>query len=149
MTERSKKMISELCTEAQHIFTKFIENLDHYLGEENYIIFEGKRSIEKQEAYYAQGRKTIEYVNELRKKVGLYALSESENKNRVTWTMNSKHIDGLAMDILPLNNAGNPTWDYVSFKKEFDLIIFCGKRFGLISGSDWEPPDIPHFEYNT
>ena len=47
-------------------------------------IIETVRSEDVQKAYYAQGRESLETVNELRKKAGLYLLSESENKKIIT-----------------------------------------------------------------
>lgn len=70
-----------------------------------FIVNEGKRTIETQTAYYAQGRKTLEEVNRLRKIAGLNNIAESQNKHTVTKTMNSKHIKGEAVDLYPITNG--------------------------------------------
>lgn len=72
MTQRSIKKLAELDTAAQMVFEGFLRRLDAELGDDRYIVFEGRRSKETQEAYYAQGREPLEKVNALRKAVGLY-----------------------------------------------------------------------------
>jgi hypothetical protein len=150
MTERSKKMLLELDPRVQPIFKDFLRRLDATLGDDQYIIFEGRRTIAVQQAYFAQGRQPLEEVNRLRQIAGLWLLrSENDNKNPITWTMDSKHINGLAVDVLPVNGAGNPTWDLTHFRLPFETIRDCGKMAGLICGADWASPhtDWPHYEF--
>lgn len=66
----------------------------------------------------------------------------------ITWSIKSKHIDGLAMDVVPVDGAGNPTWDLAHFFKTFQKIRDCGFAAGLICGADWPVPktDWPHYE---
>ena len=147
MTERSKRMLGELDSRARPVFEDFLKRLDEALGDDQYIVFEGRRSILVQEAYFAQGRKPLEEVNRLRGLAGLWLLrSENDNKRQITWTMKSKHIDGLAMDVLPVDGRGNPTWDLAHLLKQFETIRDCGKAAGLICGADWSPADWPHYE---
>ena len=147
MTERSKNMLNKLDSRARPIFFDFISRLDLALGDDQYIIFEGRRTVRVQEAYYAQGRKTLEEVNQLRTAAGLYLLRSEKDNYIITWTIKSKHIDGLAMDVLPVNGAGNPTWDLAHFKRQFEIIRDCGNEAGLICGADWIPnTDWPHYE---
>jgi hypothetical protein len=146
MTERSIRMLSELNSLAQPIFEGFLLCLDKELGEARYIVYEGIRSKLKQEAYFAQGRQGLGAVNALRKQVGLYLLTSEAQNYIITWTLKSKHIDGLAMDITPVNGAGEPTWDLGHFWNTFVKIRDCGRNVGLVCGADWKPPDWPHYE---
>jgi hypothetical protein len=141
-------MIEELDRRAQPVFTDFLLRLDLYLGENQYIVFEGRRSLKVQQAYYAQGRKALEEVNSLRKQAGLYLLRSEADNYAITWTLKSKHIDGLAMDVLPVDGAGNPTWDLAHYREAFEQIRFCGKEAELVCGADWPSPqtDWPHYE---
>jgi len=148
MTERSKKMLAALDEKAIPVFENFLLKLDTALGEDRYIVFEGRRAVAVQEAYYAQGRELLATVNELRRKAGLYLLRSEKDNYIITWTKNSKHIDGLAMDVLPVDGAGNPTWDLAHFKEQFDVIRGCGKAAGLNCGADWVQADYPHYEVN-
>jgi hypothetical protein len=147
MTERSKRMLTELDPAAQPIFKKFLEQLDNVLGDDKYIVFEGRRRTEVQNAYYAQGREFLEEVNKKRAAAGLYLLQSERDNYVITWTLFSKHIAGLAMDVLPVDGRGNPTWDLAHYRKSFETIRDCGKQAGLVCGADWSPnTDWPHYE---
>jgi len=111
-------------------------------------IFTGAKNVaEQNRAYYAQGRKPLDEVNELRKKAGLYLLrSEKDNKDPIMQTLVSKHMAGLAMDVVPLDGGGKPTWDLGHYEKQFKTIRDCGRAAGLVCGADWKWADWPHYE---
>ena len=148
MTQRSIRMLAELDPIAQPVFKNFLNRLDVELGDDRYIVFEGRRSIKTQEAYYAQGRKPLDEVNALRKAAGLYLLRSENDNYLITWTLNSKHIEGIAMDVIPVDGAGNPTWDLAHFGNIYVTIKDCGCAAGLICGAHWPAPktDWPHYE---
>lgn len=148
MTGRTKKMISELDRRAQFAFTRMCKLLDERLSEEGYYVFEGLRKKEVQEAYYAQGRESLSQVNEKRVKAGLYLLRSEKQNYKITWTLSSKHLEGKAMDVLPLTAEGNPTWDLAHFRAQFEIIRDCGREAGLECGADWETDkqDWPHYQ---
>ena len=148
MTERTKRMLEELDPMAQPIFRKFIEALDSVHGDDRYYVFEGRRSTQVQEAYYAQGRKPLNEVNELRKLAGLYLLRSERDNYTITWTLKSKHLEGLAMDIVPMKADGNPTWDMAHYSDAFVIITFTARNLGLECGADWPgtQKDWPHFQ---
>lgn len=108
-----------------------------------YRIHETLRTLDVQMAYYAQGRKPLISVNILRNKVGLYLLSEEENKKIITWTMNSKHLDGLAIDVVPTRN-GRLWWNAPDEK--WKEIAEISKECGLNAGYYWKQHDSPHHE---
>ena len=148
MTQRSIKMLAALDTAAQPVFKDFLTRLDKEVGDDRYIVFEGRRSKHVQEAYYAQGRKSLVEVNAIRKTAGLYLLKSEKDNYEITWTLKSKHLDGLAMDVLPVDGKGNPTWDLAHYRKTFQKIRDCGFAAGLVCGADWAAPktDWPHYE---
>jgi len=148
MTERSKRMLAGLEPSVRPKFEEFLERLDKALGDELYVVYESRRSALVQEAYYAQGRKPLDEVNALRRDVGLFELRGEKDNYKITWTLKSKHIDGLAMDVVPVDGAGNPTWDTAHYRKAFEAIRDSGFAAGLICGADWPAPetDWPHFE---
>lgn len=101
------------------------------------FVVEGLRSKERQAELYAQGRTKPGKV--------------------VTWTLQSKHIDGRAVDLAPMIN-GAIDW---SDTKKFDAIAKAmqdaGKELGVAVrwGADWDgdgkprekgETDSPHFE---
>ena len=119
-----------------------------------YAIIETRRTQETQDAYYAQGRKPKEEINAMRSKIGLYLLGDDEAKRIVTQTKNSKHILGLAIDIIPtINNA--PLWTVNTpekiklYKRMGEIGISCGLDWGGswtpfdVNGLGW---DLPHFQ---
>lgn len=102
-----------------------------------FMVVEGLRTKQRQQQLYAQGRTTKGQV--------------------VTWTLNSKHIDGLAVDLAPVVN-GKIDW---SDSKKFDEIakaMFMAAaetKVPLRWGADWnrngvprekKETDSPHFE---
>ncbi len=146
MTVRSIKILEGLDSAAQPIFREFLKLLDAELGDARYIAIEGRRLLAVQEAYHAQGRESLEDVNKKRSAAGLYLLRSEQDNYIITWTLKSKHIDGLAMDVVPTDGAGNPTWDLAHYRKTFETIRDCGKKAGLTCGADWNPPDWPHYQ---
>jgi len=147
MTENSVKKLEGLSSTAQPVFKEFLNLLDKELGEDRYVVFEGRRSVLVQEAYYAQGREPLEDVNKKRAAAGLYLLRSEKDNYVITWTLKSKHIDGLAMDVLPADGMGNPTWDFAHYRSVFETIRDCGRRAGLTCGADWTAtPDWPHYQ---
>ena len=146
MTERSVKKLEGLSSVAQPVFKEFLNLLDAELGEDRYIVYEGRRTVAVQEAYYAQGRESLEDVNKKRSAAGLFSLQSERDNYPITQTLRSKHIDGLAMDVVPVDGKGNPTWDLAHYYKFFAVIKDCGKKVGLTCGADWNPPDWPHYQ---
>lgn len=101
------------------------------------MVVEGVRTKQRQAELYAQGRTTPGKI--------------------VTWTMQSKHIEGRAVDLAPLVN-GAIDWNDL---KKFDTIAkamqAAAKELGVAIrwGADWNQngkprekgeTDSPHFE---
>jgi peptidoglycan L-alanyl-D-glutamate endopeptidase CwlK len=80
----------------------------------------------------------------------LYSRGRTKPGRKVTWTMKSKHIEGLAFDIA-ICKDGVPVWDG---KVDVDLdgvpdyleAGIIGESLGLVWGGRWKSPDYPHFE---
>jgi len=74
----------------------------------------------------------------------LYAQGRTKPGNIVTWTRKSKHIDGLAFDIV-IMESGKPDWNIKN--KKWARAGLIGKEAGLSWGGSWEKnKDYPHFE---
>jgi hypothetical protein len=97
---------------------------------------------------HAQGREPLVAVNAKRAEAGLYLLRGDADNYQITWTLKSRHIDGLAMDVLPVDGRGNPTWDLSHYRQQFTAISKCARDAGLECGADWPAPktDWPHYE---
>ena len=119
------------------------------------------RTVDEQVALYAQGRKKLDAVNILRVEAGLPVITEKENKQPVTWTLNSKHLIDLddgnpdndqsrAFDIA-ISPGGKPVWDVKVDVNQDHLPDYIqageiGESCGLRWGGRFKKPDYPHFE---
>lgn len=107
------------------------------LTDVDFMVVEGFRTKERQRVLYNQGRTT--------------------DGPKVTWTMNSKHCQGLAVDLVPWVN-GKIDW---TAGKNFDEINRAMTQaahqlgFNIRWGADWDSDgkprekgetDSPHFE---
>jgi len=68
----------------------------------------------------------------------------------VSWTQRSKHLDGLAIDVVPysLYDAHGPdklNWD--ASAPVWKKIGLIGERAGMRWGGRWKQRDMGHFEY--
>mgnify|MGYP003395680363 CR=1 FL=1 len=80
----------------------------------------------------------------------LYARGRTKPGRKVTWTLKSKHLDGLAFDIV-ICKDGIPDWDVKADVDEDGIPDYTeagqiGEACGLVWGGRWETPDFPHFE---
>lgn len=101
------------------------------------MVVEGLRSKERQAELYAQGRTKPGKV--------------------VTWTMQSKHIDGRAVDLAPLIDGAIDWNDLKKFDAIAKAMATAAKELGVSIrwGADWNQngkprekgeTDSPHFE---
>ena len=68
----------------------------------------------------------------------------------VSWTTHSKHLDGLAIDVVPfqqfvLHGIQKVQWD--GMDPVWGQMGRIGKAIGLRWGGDWTQRDLGHFEY--
>lgn len=115
------------------------------LGVKGIIIVEGKRELTTQMAYYSRGRMKTEDVRAMFAAARLWKLTDTEAQTKVTWTLKSKHLDGLAVDIAP-SKDGKAIW-WSAPPAVWQRMGAIGKSFGLAWGGDWKDTrDCPHFE---
>ena len=102
-----------------------------------FMVVEGLRSKERQAILYAQGRTTA--------------------GAKVTWTLKSKHIDGLAVDLAPIKDGKIDWQDLKKFDAIAKAMFEAAKILGVDVrwGADWDrdgkprergESDSPHFE---
>lgn len=109
------------------------------------LITEAFRPQAEQDAYFAQGRQSLNEVNELRGMAGLDPINDEENSKIVTKTLSSKHTERIAFDIVNTVN-GYPDWNDDAF---YEWAAKIYKEIGLSWGGDWHSfKDKPHFEKN-
>lgn len=119
------------------------------------------RTYMEQVALFAQGREPLDYVNDLRKKAGLPKITVEQNRAKVAWTMNSKHIvnpdderldndKSRALDFCILNK-GKASWDVkadVSGNQvsDYEDCARVAEALGFKAGARFKNPDICHIE---
>jgi hypothetical protein len=120
-----------------------------------YSILETRRSPLVQRAYYAQGREPLNAINKKRADAGLYLLGEAEGKRIITWTRKSLHLDGFALDVVPVNSNGSIPWSIkdATIAARWMALGEVGERHGFEWGGRWTPlnawglgRDLPHFQ---
>lgn len=137
-TATDRKM-SSLNLRAQKAFNLFLTECKK--NGLNVLVTETKRSQERQNYLYCQGR-TISQV--VAKGISKEFATKycNPNANKVTWTLKSNHSSGMAIDICK-NVKGQEYSDATFFKQ-------CGEiaaELGITWGGIWKSsPDTPHFE---
>jgi peptidoglycan L-alanyl-D-glutamate endopeptidase CwlK len=103
----ASRKVEDLCPEMQSICREWMRQMDE--TGIDYIITCTRRTPADQETLYAQGRTTPGHI--------------------VTWTLNSRHIPGEALDFCILVN-GKIDWSMVH-KDLWDHAVEIGKSLGL------------------
>jgi len=108
------------------------------------------RTTDEQVALFAQGRESLESVNEKRSKAFLKPLAAEDNSYVITKcdgiNNKSNHQSGLAIDVVPLDSRNNPYWPPNS-SFSWVTIAVTMKKYGFNWGGDWKQfPDYPHYE---
>lgn len=118
----------------------------HELGAADVLVVETRRDLSTQMAYFARGRMAPDDVRTMFAAAGLWSLTDKETQTPVTWTLKSKHIDGLAIDLCPSKDGKACWWDApdVVWQRMAQIAEDCG----VAAGYRWAPPkqDRPHFE---
>ncbi len=102
-----------------------------------FMVVEGLRTKQRQQQLYAQGRTTKGKI--------------------VTWTLKSKHLDGLAVDLAPIQNGQIDWTDLAKFDAMAKAMFAAAAELGIKIrwGADWNQngrprekgeSDSPHFE---
>lgn len=134
----NEEKIATLVPELQTKCVAFIEKANEWLAsqpmwtEYRVMIGEARRTLEYQAGLYSEGR----YWNVS----GKIWIKES-NENQVTWTMESKHIEGKAFDIFLMDKSHMASWPTAASSINKDMWIALaniGKDLGLFPGALWE-----------
>lgn len=107
------------------------------------VVAETLRELAVQMAYFSRSRMSADNVAAMYKAAGLYAIKPDEANRAATWTLESKHLKGEALDIVP-HRAGRPWWNAPAVV--WERMGEIGERHGLTWGGRWKNKDTPHFE---
>ena len=106
------------------------------------LVVETYRPKERQYYLYGQGRSVATCIGAGMPKS--YAQKYARGGNKVTWTLNSIHIQRCAVDLIPQRN-GKAIWN--SNDKDTKKIIEIMESVGFEAGANWSSsPDSPHFQ---
>lgn len=120
--ERSNNNLSTVCPSIQQLAQCAI-----YETNVDFMVIEGYRPQERQNELYAKGR-TVE-------------------GKKVTWTLNSRHTSGMAIDVVALNN-GEIDWTVPPYKKINEAFNKCSNKLDIpyVWGGTFKGKDWGHFE---
>jgi hypothetical protein len=108
------------------------------------LLSEGRRALLTQCLYALQGRLGEIPFADLEwacKQAGIRA----PGTGKITWTLRSRHIDGRAVDIVPVRN-GTALWTYAGNEAAHNAIAAVMKKHGFKWGGDWKEKDWQHYE---
>jgi hypothetical protein len=113
------------------------------MGVDGIAVSETMRHLSTQMAYYSRGRMPVPDVQAMYKAAGLWNINEEEAKKHITWTLESKHLQGRALDLVPLRHGS--TW-WIAPNSVWNRMGEIGEQHGLSWGGRWKHKDSPHFE---
>lgn len=123
------------------------------------IIGSGMRNAEEQNALYAQGRESLQHVNELRLRAKLPPLKQAENLKPVTYAKSGSSYHNLPEMLVGdggsrVTRAYGYAVDIVDRKRGWDIgkpkfwsdLGSLAKKYGCEWGGDWKKPDPAHVQ---
>ena len=113
------------------------------MGVDGIAVSETMRHLSTQMAYYSRGRMPVPDVKAMYAAAGLWKISDKEAVKSITWTLESKHLLGKAIDLVPLRRGS--TW-WIAPDSVWSRMGEIGEQHGLSWGGRWKKRDTPHFE---
>lgn len=109
------------------------------------LLVETYRSQERQNYLYCQGRNVSQATAK-----GIsssFAKLYCRSGAHVTWTLNSKHKNRCAVDLIPQRKVkGRWTAIWNTSDAEFKKIVTIMEKYGFEAGIKWSTPDGDHFQ---
>lgn len=107
------------------------------------LLVETYRSKERQYFLFGKGR-TVKQCTEAGMTLNYAETYAKPGDAKVTWTLNSIHIQKKAVDLIPLRK-GKAVWNAAD--PETQTIISIMKKYGFEAGADWTgTPHSTHFQ---
>lgn len=113
------------------------------ISEVDFMVTQGLRTFDEQARLYGKGRTRAQMAA---KQLPMeYA---KPNERKVTWTMNSNHMTGRAVDLGAWVDGGL-SWDERYYPPIATAVkaAACAQGVRIVWGGDWSTTkDLPHFE---
>lgn len=145
LSKRSLDKLAGVKPEMASVVKRAIE-----LTEVDFVVVQGNRTLDEQKRLYGQGRNAAQCAA-----AGVPKNYAQPSAPKVTWTLNSNHIGGRAVDLAPYVN-GAIEWDNSGklglYPKINDAMKRAAAELGVKIGwgGDWQKtPDRPHFELQS
>lgn len=128
----------------QQVVTRALE-----LSPIDFMVLEGKRTPERQRELYGQGRTTAQCTA-----AGISVKYAKPHLQKVTWTLNSNHFTGRAVDLVPFPVDWKDVAKFDAIAKAMNAAA-VELGIGIRWGADWDDDgkprekgesDSPHFE---
>lgn len=117
------------------------------ISQVDFVVVQGNRTLDEQKRLYGKGRTAAQCVAK-----GVPAAYARPTEAKVTWTLNSNHIGGKAIDVAPYVDGGIQ-WDDSGKRGLWPKIAAAFKQAAkelnirITWGGDWTTTkDRPHFE---
>lgn len=140
LSTRSLNTLATVDERMQRVVKRAIE-----LTTVDFMVIQGRRTWDEQAKLYGKGRTVAQMVAK-----GLPMNYADPGVPKVTWTMNSNHLSGRAVDLVAWVD-GKISWD--TTKGYYQVIAHAMKAaariegVNIIWGGDWvTTKDYPHFE---
>ena len=116
------------------------------MGIKHVFVVEGRRALPTQMAYFSRSRMAPANVLAMYRAAGLAPITGAEALRPVTWTLDSKHLAGLSMDLAPSRDGRTIWWG--APPEVWHRMGLIGQAYGLECGLDWpaDKKDPGHYE---
>ena len=105
-------------------------------GVVGWLVVETRRELSVQMAYFSRGRMAPDHVRMMYDAAGIkQQLTDKETQTAITTTLKSRHLSGLAMDIVPVKADGTVWWD--APVRVWMRMATIAEGFGWESGVRW------------
>lgn len=138
LSQRSLTTLQGVDPRLQAVVKRAIE-----ITEVDFVVVQGRRTVAQQSALYGKGRTRAECI-----KAGCPPEYADPQEKKVTWSMNSNHLSGRAVD-LAAYVRGDISWDVRYYAKIARAMkeAAADHSVDLVWGGDWvSNKDYPHFE---
>ncbi len=158
MSTKLEDLAEPFQTKARAFIADLKANTSNFkvMGSDGFIVLETRRSQDTQTAYFSRlltsyapakyRKQAVKFVQALYKRAALYEIDAREAIKPVTWTMESRHIEGKALDIWP-TKKGKIWWAPKTWPGWARMAEIAAKH-GIEAGYTWEgdEQDPAHFQ---